>query len=1042
MPPTQGELLWQFLEHFRANAAESDQRLLLDRWISDNTWAATMNGYIEAVNPSCRDVGDCSGSTFNNLLARCKSVKHSFQDYADTSPTHFCREKLGKQYYYYLASTSNGFPYGFRMPMKDGTWLQEIVEHEGRLAKQRKTRVYNSTITPVVVPRHSQRSVELPFQTGGAPETSSPDRVDRQHELATNNTTDNIDIDSNAIDNLATLPIDNPPMPETRNNQSTINNEQFFSYWWSKEAEKTFGMKSGDESAKVTVERYITELQYAQKHHTGWRFIVDDHDKKKVMTEHQIFALRQQCQLLCLAYRNALKYMNGGKTWLWCCKEACRVLNATGNVRIISGKRLSEKNIEFRQKECFRNPHPFSRTDKRPEPMLCQVFPDFTRKLKLFCNSILATMTLENVHEHIHENMLPEMLEEWRQNPDVDDGATMEDFLRAHRLKNLSLNTVNNWLLMIGYSYSAKRKSYYVDGHEREDVVAYRNQFVKRYLTLYEPRCLRWKQFREEERCDKLKKRVGYRYADSEGNKMVEYHIDDVADIESEQVSSAPRTMSVRAPEGSKPLVIIGQDEALFGQYLLGQKFWSGPNGETPLLPKSEGDQYMMSAMVSRDLIGFARELTEEELQRVNIHRNGKEYRDREAAMEVHNSATKKDLTSSPFRRFVLIGVNNDGYWNSNHMAIQLEDCVDCLQALYGDQFDFLFLFDHSQGHDRKRDGALDVRDMNKSFGGSSKGKLRDSNLTEGCIGPHLHDKVLSVNNTQSMCFGPNDEGPFWMTPEEREQKRHQRETNKRRKRKKTIAELQKDIKDRGGTIVEGRKYKLVELREVARATGIDLETEEMVVEQGWEGQAKGMLQVLWETGWIDPCKVASYTLKGRKDKETATIDEEFSLQRILSERPDFVNEKTALQSLGEELGVVVDRSPKFHAELAGEGIEYCWGFAKLRYRQIPYQKKRGRKNFIELVVKVTANNDEFFNQRRVESFARRARSYMCAYYCLSQQQQQVQESTNEHSPQHQQAWFQDIERLMKSFKTHRSALDFDKAFLVGSLHVTDEEHR
>ena len=58
------------------------------------------------------------------------------------------------------------------------------------------------------------------------------------------------------------------------------------------------------------------------------------------------------------------------------------------------------------------------------------------------------------------------------------------------------------------------------------------------------------------------------------------------------------------------------------------------------------------------------------------------------------------------------------------------------------------------------------------------------------------------------------------------------------------------------------------------------------------------------------------------------------------------------------------------------------------------------------------------------------------------QQQQQVQESTNKDSPQHQQSWFQDIERLMKSFKTHRSALDFHKAFLVGSLHVTNEEHR
>ena len=36
---------------------------------------------------------------------------------------------------------------------------------------------------------------------------------------------------------------------------------------------------------------------------------------------------------------------------------------------------------------------------------------------------------------------------------------------------------------------------------------------------------------------------------------------------------------------------------------------------------------------------------------------------------------------------------------------------VDCLNVLRS-EFDYLFLFDHSQGHARKRDGALDAKNV------------------------------------------------------------------------------------------------------------------------------------------------------------------------------------------------------------------------------------------------------------------------------------------------------------------------------------------
>lgn len=50
--------------------------------------------------------------------------------------------------------------------------------------------------------------------------------------------------------------------------------------------------------------------------------------------------------------------------------------------------------------------------------------------------------------------------------------------------------------------------------------------------------------------------------------------------------------------------MIIGQDESVFAQYLLSSKQWVGPKGQVPLLPKLEGDGYMLSAFVSREF-GF-----------------------------------------------------------------------------------------------------------------------------------------------------------------------------------------------------------------------------------------------------------------------------------------------------------------------------------------------------------------------------------------------------------------------------------------------------
>ena len=86
-------------------------------------------------------------------------------------------------------------------------------------------------------------------------------------------------------------------------------------------------------------------------------------------------------------------------------------------------------------------------------------------------------------------------------------------------------------------------------------------------------------------------------------------------------------------------------------------------------------------------------------------------------------------------------------------MVLQLEDCADVVKTLYP-QFQFLFLFDHSCGHDRARDDALNVRNMNRGFG-VSQPAMHESVIqkAKGYLGPHEHDKKLHVGDTQYMVF-------------------------------------------------------------------------------------------------------------------------------------------------------------------------------------------------------------------------------------------------------------------------------------------------
>ena len=100
--------------------------------------------------------------------------------------------------------------------------------------------------------------------------------------------------------------------------------------------------------------------------------------------------------------------------------------------------------------------------------------------------------------------------------------------------------------------YSNRIKNYYIDGHEREDVVMSRNLFVKEYLQ-EEMRMHRWLQFPLQQAVQLgLDVETGYHYKAETSGKFVEFHVD--ANERTQEIANGVKfggNLSVRFPQGN-----------------------------------------------------------------------------------------------------------------------------------------------------------------------------------------------------------------------------------------------------------------------------------------------------------------------------------------------------------------------------------------------------------------------------------------------------------------------------------------------------------
>ena len=131
-------------------------------------------------------------------------------------------------------------------------------------------------------------------------------------------------------------------------------------------------------------------------------------------------------------------------------------------------------------------------------------------------------------------------------------------------------------------------------------------------------------------------------------------------------------------------------------------------------------------------------------------------------------------------------------------------------------------------------------------------------------------------------------------------------------------AELTKKLQEKNIVIPGNMKN----IKHLCVQQGIPTGEKILKVEQGWEGQTKGILQSLWERGFIDINNLNQYTLDGRKDKN-GELFLETSLKYVLSYCTDFQEEESLLQTMGWSMGILVDLTLKCHPNLQARASNF-----------------------------------------------------------------------------------------------------------------------
>jgi hypothetical protein len=265
------------------------------------------------------------------------------------------------------------------------------------------------------------------------------------------------------------------------------------------------------------------------------------------------------------------------------------------------------------------------------EPKLFSVYPEAKMAVNLYFSKNLETVNVDEFRSFLLDVASPKIILDANSNT-LAEPLEIGELLTSINIKTLGLAIAYKYLRYLGYRFDQTKKSYYNDGHEKQEQVAYRRRFIVEYFES-ELSCYVWVQITEEtaikletEGEKKLLKDIGYTYTADNGVNMREYHVDchdSFPEFIRENNKQYGGNLSVRKRNENRPCICVGEDESSYSQFTFSSKTWKGPNGEETLKPKGEGETLMVAAFCSREF-GLGRQLSVEELYLINNFRDEK----------------------------------------------------------------------------------------------------------------------------------------------------------------------------------------------------------------------------------------------------------------------------------------------------------------------------------------------------------------------------------------------------------------------------------
>jgi len=252
--------------------------------------------------------------------------------------------------------------------------------------------------------------------------------------------------------------------------------------------------------------------------------------------------------------------------------EACEQELQNTTLKIwVSGYSIARWLSEYRSNNGYFTNHPLRLSRINQWPPIFNYHPDIIMKFITFgkCN-LDVPLTAESMHHYMMNELVPEVVSKVREEVDL----TQRQILKLYKLLKLCIGTIYNWMGLVGFKQNVRRKAYYVDEHEHPYNVLYRKRYIQEYLKL-EYRCFLWIVLNEanvkelEEEDNKFLRKYGFKFVEN-GNTFYEFHVDDHPSFQDRcKYLQFGDHISKRKNVRDKSVIMIGQDEAIFKQYLL-----------------------------------------------------------------------------------------------------------------------------------------------------------------------------------------------------------------------------------------------------------------------------------------------------------------------------------------------------------------------------------------------------------------------------------------------------------------------------------------